>query len=123
MIRKLSVTASLILGIILSVIFERNVYGRHYATLAFVCALSLYWVIELILDYISFRKAYAKGYQIYKVEMLNSSPVLTMEMIERNNKKYYKRFKKTKMKESALKIALICSVFGIFVAVICGFFL
>lgn len=123
MIRRISISSALSLGLILSLIFERNVVGHHYATLVFAGVFALYWMIELILDYVDFRKRYIKEYDIYKVQLLNSNASLTMEMIDSGKKRYYKKFKRTKLKESTFRIVTICCLLGIVIADICGFFM
>lgn len=103
MIRKLVISLSLILGMIISAVIERGVVSKHYATLAFALAFSAYWTVEFILDYIEFRKTYNKKYDFYKARLVNSTN-LSLEQIEKDHKLYYKKFKRSMLKESFLKI-------------------
>ena len=123
MIRRIIISSIAILGLILSIIFERNISGTHFASLSFAGIISIYWFIELLLDYISFRKKYSKEYDIYKVQLLNSSNQLTLENINERDKVYYRRFKRTKLRESCYRIIVLICFLGIILALIIGFFI
>ena len=122
MIRKIVASTGLALGVILSAILERNLTAKHYFTLSFVAALALYWVAELIVMYVDFRKTYPKRYAFYKAKLVNESNI-DMLTIEQNNKKYYKKFKTTMLKDSLLKLGIILAVFGVALAMIISIFI
>ena len=117
MMRKILLSALFALGVIISAILEKGVASKHYFTLSFTGALLIYWIVEMILSYIEFRKSYEKKYKIYKVKLLNSTN-LSLNEIEREDDKYYKRFKRTMLKDSASRICLIAGLAGLFIAVI-----
>lgn len=121
MIRKLSVSFGLGLGVLISAICELNVSGKHYVSLAFASAFFLYWAAEFIASYVFFRLGYKEKYRFYKVQLINSSN-LTMEIINNNNKKYYKQFKRTMLKDSAIKILYIFILLGLCVATLVALF-
>ena len=123
MIRKFAVTGSLVVGLIIAMILERNVAGTHYASLILALLLSGYWTGELIYDYVMFRKSYKEEFEVYKVQVINSQQNLTLEDINKKNKLYYKRFKRTKLKQSAAKILLLCCCLGVFIAIITALFI
>jgi len=115
MIRKLSTTGGLAIGLIISVILERNLEGKHYATFIFAILLAAYWTAELILSYVLFRKKYSEKYQIYKAKIVNEKNI-DIEMIENNKKVYYEKFKKSMLKESFLEFSKILVALGLFIA-------
>ena len=121
MIRKLAFSFGLGLGTLISVICELNLKGKHYCSLAFAAAFFLYWLVELIIGYVYFRLSYKDEYKYYKVQLINKSN-LTMELINNNNKKYYKAFKRTMLKDSSLKILYIVAALGLCVATIIAMF-
>lgn len=104
MIRRIAVSFGLAFSLLISAVVELNRTTKHYATFAFAFAIFLYWSVELLISYIQFRKTYDSKYQFYKAKLVNSSN-LNIETIENNNKKYYKRFKLTMLKESLLRLA------------------
>ena len=115
MIRKVSISAALALGLIIAAIVERSLIGRHYVTLSFACAFALYWSIEFLISYVIFRKSYEKRYNYYKAQVVNSTN-LSLEYIEKHPKIYYKKFKRTMIKESFLKISYILISLSIAIA-------
>ncbi len=123
MIRKIAITSSLVIGIIIAMIIERNVEGTHYASLVLAALLSGYWTGELIYNYILFRKSYRAEYDIYKVQVINSNQNLTLEHIAQRNKYYYKKFKRTKLKDSIFRIIFISCCFGMTIAIISALFI
>lgn len=122
MIRKVSVSAALILAVIISAIVEATLYTKHYATLVFSALFFLYWTVEFVLSYVEFRQTYPERYKVYKAKIINENN-LTLEMIENDNKKYYKRFKSTMIKDSVLKFGIIIGLFGAFVTLVVAIFI
>ena len=117
MIRKTAISSALLLSILISLIVERNVLGKHYFTLSFTLVFAVYLTVEFVLFYISFRKTYTQRYKIYKAEKVNSSNI-TMQVIDRENKKYYRRFKRSMLKDSFLRFSPILVCIGASVAII-----
>ena len=122
MIRRISVSAALILAVIISAIVEATVVSKHYATLVFSAVFFLYWTGEMIFSYINFRKTYPEKYKFYKAKLVNESNI-SLEVIEQDNKKYYKRFKSTMLKDSLLKLGIIAGLFGVAVTLIVAMFI
>lgn len=117
MIRKIITSSGLALAIIISAIVEASYVTKHYFTLAFALAFFTYWSVELVIWYIKFRKTYSKKYQFYKARLINSSNI-TLEMIEMNNKKYYKRFKTSMLKDSLLRLLAFLGSIGIAITIL-----
>ena len=122
MIRKIGISAVFALAIIISLIVERSVVTKHYFTMVFASLFFLYWCIEFVLEYVEFRKAYQKKYKYYKAKLINENN-LSKELIEKENKKYYKRFKGSMLKESLLKLGVIAGLFGGFLAIFIAIFI
>ena len=107
----------LFLGATIAGICEKNIAGKHIATLIFALLFAIYCLIIFVIQYVKFRKEYPKKYNYYKVKLINSTNI-TMEQIEANNKLYYKRFKQSLFKESFLKIIEIACAFSFAIAFI-----
>ncbi len=88
-----------------------------YFALTFGCALSLMWVILLLVDYFLYykRENLKERYKVYCAMLVNTS-ALTLEIIQKNDKIYYKKFQKTLIKEKLLDWLKIIFVFGLFIA-------
>jgi len=119
MIRKLSVTGGLAIGLIISVILERNLEGKHIATFVFAILLAAYWTAELVVSYIEFRKKYPEKYKYYKAKLVNEKN-MELDTIENSNTLYYKKFKRSMLKESLIEFSKIVVAFGLFIAFLVG---
>ena len=88
-----------------------------YFALTFGCLLSLMWVIILLVDYFLYysRENLKDQYKVYCAMLVNST-ALTLEIIQKNDKIYYKKFQKTLIKEKLLDWLKIFFVFGLFIA-------
>ncbi len=115
MMRRIVVSGCFVLAIILSVIFERDLFDKQYITISFSLALSLYWLCETAMDYISFRNAFVERFRVYKAEIVNK----TGQNIEKlDDKVHYKKFKRSIWKENFLQISKPLIFFGLIVAFI-----
>ena len=115
MIRKLAVTGGLSIGLIISVILERNLETKHIATFIFAIVISAYWFAEFIYSYVLFRLGYKDEYTYFKAKLVNEKDI-PINIIENNNKLYYKKFKKSMLKASFLEFSKILVAFGLFIA-------
>ncbi len=91
--------------------------GFCYFALAFGAGLSLLWTILWIVDYfVSYkRESLEEQYTLYKAQLVNSSS-LSLDQIKKADKYFYKKFKKTLIKEKCIQwLKIICAV-GIFIA-------
>lgn len=101
----------------LTVLFAalKNVFAAaQYLALGFGCALALMWTVIWIVDYfVTYqRKNLQERYDLYCAVLVNSS-ALTLDLIKQHDKRYYKKFKRTLIKEKLvawLKIFLAAGV-------------
>ena len=99
-----------ILFLCLKSVFAQSVI----VALAFVAALSLMWTVILVYDYFDTyrRENLQERYALFCATLVNSS-ALTLDLIKQNDKIYYKKFKRTLVKEkivACLKIFLLLGV-------------
>ena len=115
MIRKLAVTGGLSIGLIVSVILERNLETKHIATFIFAIVISAYWFAEFIYSYVLFRLNYKNEYVYFKAKLINEKN-MSSQAIDDNHKFYYKKFKKSMLKSSFLEFSKILVALGLFIA-------
>ena len=99
-------------------VFLQGVWiGFTYFALAFGCLLGLLITIVWIYDYFSdySRAGLKERYKIYCATLVNSS-ALTLDLIEKNDKIYYKKFKRTLIKEKFIAWLKIFLALGITIA-------
>lgn len=97
--------------------------GFSYFALAFGCALCLMWAIIWIVDYFYKykRENLDERYKIYCAVLINSS-ALTLDLIQKSDKIFYKKFKRTLIKEKFICWIKICFAIGFFIALFFVFF-
>ena len=97
--------------------------GFAYFTLTFACALCFMWAVLWIIDYfITYkRENLEERYKLYCAILVNKS-ALTLDIIQKSDKIYYKKFKKTLIKEKLICWLKIFLAFGIFIALFFVFF-
>lgn len=117
-----------IIELILAALFVTFVFlqrvwaGFTYFALAFGCLLGLLitivWIVDFFTDYS--RKGLRERYRIYCATLVNKS-ALTLDLIQKNDKLYYKKFKRTLIKEKCfawlkifLALGITISLFVIF---------
>lgn len=115
--RRYCITALLVLGLIISAVLEKDLVIKHYATLSFALMISFYWFIETIIMYVIFRKSYPEEYKLYIAQTVNNKDISANEIIA-DNKKYYKRFKRTMLKDSFINFSYILVTVGLMIAFI-----
>ena len=117
--RNILITSiSLVLAIIFACLTDLWT-GLFYFSLSIITGLWLYWAVIFILRY---REDYyfnfKEDFRFYKIQLVNSSN-LTIEDIDKNEKYYIKKFKKTLIRDKivdifkillALVFAIICVV-------------
>ena len=84
---------------------------KMYFSMSLAAVYFLYIGVEFTLDYVNFVKGYKERYTLYKAELVNKMN-LPLEVIESQNKKYYKRFKRSILSEriyAVIKFALCYS--------------
>lgn len=91
--------------------------GFAYFALAFGCVVSLMWTIILLYEYFQDykRENLEEQYRIYCAQLVNST-ALTLDLIKSHDKIYYKKFKKTLVKEKLIEWFKIFLCFGIFIS-------
>lgn len=115
--RRYIITLMLGIGLVIAVILEKNLESKHYATLSFALLISVYWVVETIIMYVEFRKTYPENYKLYIAQIVNQKDI-SAEQVKLENKKYYKQFKRTMIKDSWIGISYICVAIGLTIAFI-----
>lgn len=99
-------------------IFLQKVWaGFAYFALGFGCALGLMITIVWLYDYFTdySRKGLKERYRVYCATLVNSS-ALTLDLIEKNDKIYYKKFKRTLIKEKLIAWLKIFMALGVTIA-------
>ena len=97
--------------------FLKSVWaGFTYFALVFGAALALLWTILLIYNYIVTysNKNLQERYKIYCAVLVNSS-ALTLDIIHSKDKIYFKKFKRTLIKEKAIEWIKIMLALGLFI--------
>lgn len=115
--RRYCITALLVLGLIISAVLEKDLITKHYVTLSFALAIALYWFVETIIMYVAFRKTYPEEYKLYIAQTVNNKNISADEILA-DNKRYYKKFKRTMLKDSFINFSYILITIGLMVAFI-----
>ena len=117
--RKFITNVCFIVGIVISAVLENRFaqYDKNYVTLALSAAYFLYWAAEFIYAFVMFRKTYPERYKLFVVETINKKK-LSKEIIEAEEKKYKKKFKRSLFKERAIYYLEIALALGGAIALI-----
>lgn len=91
--------------------------GFTYFALAFGCLICLFWCVLWIIDYfVDYkRENLEERYQLYCAVLVNTT-ALTLDLIKKNDKIYYKKFKRTLIKEKLLCWLKISFAIGLAIA-------
>ncbi len=119
MIRKLAISSILVLGFIISAIVETSLNVKQYFAISFAIVFAFYWTAEFSFEYFQFRKTYESKFKIYKAKIVNEKNI-SLDIIEKNEKVYYKKFKKSMIKNSFLNFAKPMVAFSLAVCMILG---
>lgn len=116
---KFILSAILILLAILFVCLHTVWAGFSYLAIVCVCLLMILWSVLWVLDYIfTYKKSnLQERYKLYCALLVNSSS-LTLDYINQNEKVYYKKFKKTLIKEKIISLLKIFLIIGAALALI-----
>ncbi len=113
--RNIIITVSLLIVALVTACLNDVWAGFVYFSLSSLTVLCLYWGVIFIFRY---REDYfinfQEDYKFYKINLINSSN-LTLEDIEKNDKFYIKKFKKTLIRDKIVDIfkILLAFVFAI----------
>ena len=118
------ITSGILLGLAILFACLYSVWGGFsYFALTFGCLLCLMWAIIWIIDYVYTykRENLEERFRIFCAVLINSS-ALTLDIIQKNDKIYYKKFKRTLIKEKLICWLKIFFALGIFIALFFVFF-
>lgn len=116
------VTISAVILILLFGFLNSVWAGFSYFALSIFISICIYWLYVLVCSYIhSFYKNLDERYKIYCASLINSSS-LSAEEINSNANFYFKKFKKSLLKEKAFEICKMLVVLTILISCIGLFF-
>ena len=98
--------------------------GFSYFALSFGCAISLIWTIIWLIEYfITYkRENLQERYNLYCAVIVNSS-AMSLDIIQKSDKIFYKKFKRTLIKEKLIFWLRIFFSFGLFIGLLFAMFL
>ncbi len=115
--RNILITVSLLIVAVVTACLNDFWAGFVYFSLTSLSALCIYWGVIFILRYREdYFLSFQEEYKFYKINLINSSN-LTLEDIEKNDKYYIKKFKKTLLRDKVIDIFKIILAFMF--AIIC----
>lgn len=115
--RNILITVSLLIVAVVTACLNDFWAGFVYFSLTSLSALCIYWGVIFILRYREdYFLSFQEEYKFYKINLINSSN-LTLEDIEKNDKYYIKKFKKTLLRDKVIDIFKI--ILALMFAIIC----
>ena len=109
--RNILITVSLLIVAVVTACLNDFWAGFVYFSLTSLSALCIYWGVIFILRYREdYFLSFQEEYKFYKINLINSSN-LTLEDIEKNDKYYIKKFKKTLLRDKVIDIFKIILAF------------
>lgn len=120
--RKFIITCCLLVAILIAVFLEYYLSPwKNYFTISLTAVFFIYWAVEFILDFISFKRSYPKMFQYFAVEKVNKLDI-SLEEIDKNKKKYFAEFKRSIFKERLTFILKILFCIGVALTLIVSLF-
>ncbi len=91
--------------------------GFSYFALSCGALLSLMWAVIWLIDYFVYyqRENLEERYKLYCAVLVNTT-ALTLDIIKQHDKIYYKKFKRTLLKEKTIDWLKIMFAVGLFIA-------
>lgn len=115
--RNILITVSLLIVAVVTACLNDFWACFVYFSLTSLSALCIYWGVIFILRYREdYFLSFQEEYKFYKINLINSSN-LTLEDIEKNDKYYIKKFKKTLLRDKVIDIFKI--ILALMFAIIC----
>lgn len=118
------ITSGILIGLVILFACLYSVWtGFSYFALTFGCILCAMWAVIWIVDYFNTykRENLEDRYRVYCAVLINSS-ALTLDIIKKSDKIYYKKFKRTLIKEKLICWIKIFFAIGFFIALFFVFF-
>lgn len=101
--RNIIISVVLVLFMIFFAIMKTVWQGFVYFAIFLLVALSCYWLIVIIIEYIQeYKRNILSRFKLYSAQLINSTN-LTSEDIENNKRYYIKKFNKTLLKEKSIE--------------------
>ena len=113
--RKIIVTSSLVLGIIISSIIDRSIgFEKGYIAISFAAILSAYWTVEFLIDLVYYYWFYEQDFNLFIAEKVNKTNLTYDDIIQRIDF-YFKEFKRTRLKGKFYGYMKLFFAMGLFI--------
>lgn len=121
--RRVIVTASLVIALIIGVVIDHFTgFDKGYFAISVAILLSGYYIVEFLIDIISYSYLYDDEFKIFVAEKVNKTSLSYDEVMQ--NKKYYlKEFKRSRRKGKFAYWIRLTFAMGLFIFLIVCLFL